>query len=85
LAGNHKPDEACEIGPGLEADLPQPLRIERQHRCDISARRVSHQRVMLYEAAQILLTPLGQKIEAEKNGDTVLIRGSPVGRGDYDL
>ena len=29
--------------------------------------------------------PLGQKIEAEKNGDTVLIRGSPVGRGDYDL
>jgi len=30
-------------------------------------------------------TPLGQKIEAEKNGDTVLIRGSPVGRGDYDL
>ena len=28
---------------------------------------------------------LGQKIEAEKNGDTVLIRGSPVGRGDYDL
>jgi hypothetical protein len=31
------------------------------------------------------LRPLGQKIEAEKNGDTVLIRGSPVGRGDYDL
>jgi hypothetical protein len=31
------------------------------------------------------LCPLGQKIEAEKNGDTVLIRGSPVGRGDYDL
>jgi hypothetical protein len=30
-------------------------------------------------------TALGQKIEAEKNGDTVLIRGSPVGRGDYDL
>jgi len=30
-------------------------------------------------------TPLGQKIEAEKNGDTVLIRGSPVARGDYDL
>ena len=29
--------------------------------------------------------PLGQKIKAEKNGDTVLIRGSPVGRGDYDL
>ena len=30
-------------------------------------------------------TSLGQKIEAEKNGDTVFIRGSPVGRGDYDL
>ena len=29
--------------------------------------------------------PLGQKIEAEKNGGTVLIGGSPVGRGDYDL
>jgi hypothetical protein len=29
--------------------------------------------------------PLGQKIKAEKNGDTVLIRGSPVGQGDYDL
>ena len=34
-------------------------------------------------SAQII--PLGQKIKAEKNGDTVLIRGSPVGRGDYDL
>ena len=32
-----------------------------------------------------LMIPLGQKIEAEKNGDTVLIRGSPVGRGDYNL
>ena len=34
-------------------------------------------------SAQII--PLGQKIKAEKNGDTVLIRGSPVGRGDYDV
>ena len=33
----------------------------------------------IYEAMGI---PLGQKIEAEKNGDTVLIRGSPVRRGE---
>src|SRR5262249_18231291 len=38
-----KPDEAWEIGLRVEVDLPQPLRIERQHRCDISARRMSHQ------------------------------------------
>ena len=34
-------------------------------------------------SAQII--PLGQKIKAEKNGDTVLIRGSPVGRGELTI